>query len=71
MLIIVNILFSLHTAKGNAISGLGARQSVPRLIDPTATSISTWHFSCAEHGKLTIKVGIRIFPNFLVTSVEK
>ena len=25
----------------------------------------------AEYSKLTFKVGIRIFPNFLVTSVEK
>ena len=48
----VNILFSLHNAKGNAISGPGAKQqklSVPRLIDATTISISTWYFSHAEH----------------------
>ena len=65
------ILFSLHTAKGNAISGLDAKQqkwSVPLLIDATTISTSMWHFSYAEHGKLTIEVGIWTFPNFRVTS---
>ena len=36
----VNILFSLHTAKGNPIPGSDAKQqklSVPRLIDATST----------------------------------
>ena len=35
------------------------------------TSTSTWHFSYAEHSKLTIDARIRLFPNFPVTSVEK
>ena len=69
-----NILFSLSTAKTNAISAPGAKQenwSVPRSIDATTTSTCRWHFSYAEYGKLIIEVGIRIFPNFPVTSVEK
>ena len=68
------VLFVLHTTKGNAISGPGAKQqklSVPRLIDATKASTSTWHFSCAEHNKLTFEVGIRILPHFPVTSVGK
>ena len=66
----VNILFSLHAVKGNVISGPGAKQqkwSVPRSINAITTSTSTWDFSCAKHGKLTIKVRIRIFPSFPVT----
>ena len=69
----VSILFSLHTAKGNSISGSGAKQqklSVPRSFDATTTSTSTWYFAYKEHGKLTISVGIRIFPYLPVTSVE-
>ena len=40
-------------------------------IDAITILISTWHFSYAEHGKLTIEVKIRIFPNFPVTCVRK
>ena len=64
----------LHTVKGNAIPGPGAKEqkrSVPRSINATTTSTSTWHFFYAEHNKLTIEVGIRIFPKFPVTSVVK
>ena len=56
------------------ISGPGAKpqtKSVPRSIDATRASKSTWHFSYAKNGKLKIEGEIQIFPNFPVTSVEK
>ena len=71
---LVKILFSLHIAKGKVIAGPVAKQqkwSIPRSIDATTTSASTWYFSYAEHGKLIIEIGIQIFPKFRATKVEK
>ena len=44
---------------------------VPRLIDATTTSTSTWHFSYAEHVKLIIKVErVRLCPEIYFINLD-